>query len=96
VIAALQPRLTARRSQRPHLLELLDAAEPLRARQPPPKDRPTASTPLEWDEIEAASESGDATALVFTVDDLRRRVAAKGDFFAPLLTQKQGLPELSG
>ncbi|HEX4753366.1 MAG TPA: non-homologous end-joining DNA ligase [Solirubrobacterales bacterium] len=59
------------------------------------KERPTASTPLEWDEVEAAAASGDGAALVFTVDDLRRRVAAKGDLFAPLLTQKQELPELS-
>jgi bifunctional non-homologous end joining protein LigD len=57
-------------------------------------ERPTASTPLEWDEVEAAAEAGDAAALVFTVDDLRRRVAAKGDLFAPLLGQKQELPEL--
>jgi bifunctional non-homologous end joining protein LigD len=59
------------------------------------KERPTASTPLEWDEVEAAAESGDATALVFTIDDLRARIAAKGDLYAPLLTQRQNLPDLS-
>jgi bifunctional non-homologous end joining protein LigD len=59
------------------------------------KERPTVSTPLAWDEVEAAAESGKAAALVFTVDDLRRRIAAKGDLQAPLLTQKQELPELS-
>jgi bifunctional non-homologous end joining protein LigD len=59
------------------------------------KERPTASTPLEWEEVEAAAESGDASALVFTIDDLRARIAAKGDLHAPLLTQKQELPELS-
>jgi bifunctional non-homologous end joining protein LigD len=59
------------------------------------RERPTASTPLEWEEVETAAESGDAAALVFTARDLRRRVAAKGDLFAPLLTQKQDLPELS-
>jgi bifunctional non-homologous end joining protein LigD len=59
------------------------------------KEQPTASTPLEWDEVGAAAASGDAASLVFTVDDLRRRVAAKGDLFAPLLSQKQELPELS-
>jgi bifunctional non-homologous end joining protein LigD len=58
------------------------------------KERPTASTPLEWDEVEAATEGGDPEALVFTVDDLRRRVAAKGDLFAPLLSQKQELPDM--
>jgi bifunctional non-homologous end joining protein LigD len=59
------------------------------------KERPTASTPLEWEEVEAAAESGDASALVFTVDDLRARIAAKGDLFAPLLSQKQDLPDIS-
>ena len=60
------------------------------------RERPTASTPLEWDEVEAAADAGDADALVFTIDDLRARIAAKGDLYAPLLTQKQELPELSG
>jgi bifunctional non-homologous end joining protein LigD len=59
------------------------------------KERPTASTPLEWEEIEAAAESGDADALVFTVEDLLARIAAKGDLYAPLLSQKQELPDLS-
>jgi bifunctional non-homologous end joining protein LigD len=59
------------------------------------KERPTASTPLEWDEVEAAAESGDAGALTFTVDDLRARIAAKGDLYAPLLGQKQELPDIS-
>jgi bifunctional non-homologous end joining protein LigD len=59
------------------------------------KERPTVSTPLEWDEVEGAAESGDAATLVFTVDDLRARIAAKGDLYAPLLTQKQELPDLS-
>jgi bifunctional non-homologous end joining protein LigD len=59
------------------------------------KERPTASTPLEWEEVEVAAESGDAGALDFTVDDLRARIAAKGDLHAPLLTQQQELPELS-
>jgi bifunctional non-homologous end joining protein LigD len=59
------------------------------------REQPTASTPLEWEEVEAAAEAGDPAALVFTVDDLRRRVAAKGDLYAPLLSQKQELPELS-
>jgi len=59
------------------------------------KERPTASTPLEWEEVEAAADSGDARALAFTVEDLRARIAAKGDLYAPLLTQKQELPALS-
>ncbi|HJZ36475.1 MAG TPA: non-homologous end-joining DNA ligase, partial [Solirubrobacterales bacterium] len=60
------------------------------------RERPTASTPVEWEELEAAVEAKDASALDFTVDELRARVAAKGDLYAPLLTQRQELPDLSG
>jgi bifunctional non-homologous end joining protein LigD len=60
------------------------------------RERPTASTPVEWEELEAAVEAKDAGALDFTVDELRARVAAKGDLYAPLLTQRQELPDLSG
>jgi bifunctional non-homologous end joining protein LigD len=59
------------------------------------RERPTASTPVEWEELEAAVEAKDAAALDFTVDDLRARVAAKGDLYAPLLTQRQELPDLT-
>jgi bifunctional non-homologous end joining protein LigD len=60
------------------------------------RERPTASTPVEWEELEAAVEAKDAGALDFTVDELRARVAAKGDLYAPLLTQRQELPDLTG
>jgi bifunctional non-homologous end joining protein LigD len=60
------------------------------------RERPTASTPLDWEELEAALEAKDADALVFTVDDLRARIATLGDLYAPLLTQRQELPDLSG
>jgi bifunctional non-homologous end joining protein LigD len=60
------------------------------------RERPTASTPVEWEELEAAVEAKDAGALDFTVEELRARVAAKGDLYAPLLTQRQELPDLTG
>jgi bifunctional non-homologous end joining protein LigD len=60
------------------------------------RERPTASTPVEWEELEAAVEAKDSGALDFTVDELRARVAAKGDLYAPLLTQRQELPDLTG
>ncbi len=60
------------------------------------RERPTASTPVGWEELEAAQETKDAGALDFTVDELRARVAAKGDLYAPLLTQRQKLPDLTG
>jgi bifunctional non-homologous end joining protein LigD len=56
------------------------------------KERPTVSTPLEWDEVEAGLESGDAETLVFDYADVLERVAAKGDLFAPLLSEEQALP----
>jgi len=58
------------------------------------KERPTVSTPLEWDEVTAALESGKAGALVFDHADVLERVTAKGDLFAPLLSEEQELPGL--
>jgi bifunctional non-homologous end joining protein LigD len=56
------------------------------------KGRPTVSTPLEWDELEAACEASDPDRLVFGHDDVLRRVEDRGDLFAPLLSEKQELP----
>lgn len=57
------------------------------------KERPTVSTPLEWDELEAACEAGDPDRLVFDHADVLRRVEDRGDLFAPLLSEKQELPD---
>ncbi|HEY1854433.1 MAG TPA: DNA ligase D [Solirubrobacterales bacterium] len=57
------------------------------------KERPTVSTPVEWEEVEAALAAGDATRLLFDADAVLRRVAERGDLFAPLLSEKQRLPE---
>lgn len=46
------------------------------------KDRPTVSTPVTWDEVEACRAPED---LVFTSDDVLARVERHGDLFAPLL-----------
>jgi bifunctional non-homologous end joining protein LigD len=56
------------------------------------KERPTVSTPLEWDEVEAALEAGEVERLVFDHAAVLERVAAKGDLFAPLLGEEQELP----
>jgi bifunctional non-homologous end joining protein LigD len=56
------------------------------------KERPTVSTPLEWDEVTAALEQGDPQALVFDYAAALERVEAKGDLFAPLLSEEQELP----
>jgi bifunctional non-homologous end joining protein LigD len=55
------------------------------------KARPTVSTPLRWDEVVSALDTGDAGALTFEMGDVRERIAALGDLFAPVLTQRQDL-----
>ncbi|MGI9556890.1 MAG: non-homologous end-joining DNA ligase [Solirubrobacterales bacterium] len=63
------------------------AAYSLRARE-----RPTASTPLHWDEVEAAAAMGDPESLVFDAASVVARFEADGDLFAPVLELKQKLP----
>ncbi|MCW2949538.1 MAG: primase-like protein [Thermoleophilia bacterium] len=60
------------------------------------KSRPTVSTPLRWDEVEACVETRDPAMLVFTADDVLRRVDELGDLFAPVLELEQHLPAFSG
>jgi bifunctional non-homologous end joining protein LigD len=65
------------------------AAYSLRARE-----RPTVSTPVTWDEVEKAAESGDGSELVFEASDVLERIEQHGDLFAPVLELKQTLPKL--
>jgi bifunctional non-homologous end joining protein LigD len=65
------------------------AAYSLRARE-----RPTVSTPVAWEEVEAAAKSGDGTELVFEAADVLERIEQRGDLFAPVLELKQQLPKL--
>jgi bifunctional non-homologous end joining protein LigD len=58
------------------------------------KERPTVSTPLEWEEVEAALAAGEAERLVFDHAEALRRVEEQGDLFAPVLSERQALPEL--
>jgi bifunctional non-homologous end joining protein LigD len=58
------------------------------------RDRPTASTPLSWDEVEAAADSGDGSKLVFEAGDVLERIEDRGDLFAPVLELEQELPDL--
>ncbi len=46
------------------------------------RPRPTVSTPVTWDEVQACRAPED---LVFTSDDVLARVEEHGDLFAPLL-----------
>jgi bifunctional non-homologous end joining protein LigD len=59
-------------------------------------ERPSVSTPLEWDEVEAARDASDPASLAFEADDVLARVADKGDLFAPVLSLVQELPESKG
>jgi bifunctional non-homologous end joining protein LigD len=61
------------------------------------KERPTASTPVGWDEVERALERSEPDALSFEADAVLQRVAKRGDLFAPVLELAQELPaELLG
>jgi bifunctional non-homologous end joining protein LigD len=55
-------------------------------------ERPTASTPLEWEEVRATRESADPDSLVFEASAVIERVAERGDLFAPVLSLVQQLP----
>jgi bifunctional non-homologous end joining protein LigD len=57
------------------------------------KERPIVSTPLEWAEVETALEEQDGDRLVFDHAAVAVRVEEKGDLFAPLLSERQTLPE---
>ena len=59
------------------------------------RERPTVSTPLRWEEVEAATESRDPEDLAFTSDEVLARVAEHGDLFAPVLELRQELPALA-
>jgi bifunctional non-homologous end joining protein LigD len=54
------------------------------------KARPTVSTPVTWDEVEACAETG--TPMAFEWDTALDRVDRLGDLFAPLLSLEQQLP----
>jgi len=58
------------------------------------RERPTVSTPLEWDEVETAAESGDPEPIRFEAAAVLERVEDRGDLFAPVLELKQELPGL--
>lgn len=58
------------------------------------RERPTASTPVSWQEVEEAVDADDAKRLVFEAAEVLERVERHGDLFAPVLELKQKLPEV--
>ena len=58
------------------------------------RERPTASTPLHWEEVEQAAEDGDAESLRFDSEAVLARVDEHGDLFGPVLELHQELPDL--
>jgi bifunctional non-homologous end joining protein LigD len=56
------------------------------------RERPTVSTPVTWDEVDAVLRTRDPDDLAFTSDEVLARVADHGDGFAPVLELEQELP----
>ncbi len=54
------------------------------------RDRPTVSTPVTWEEVEAGAAGKDE--LRYEADDVLARIEKHGDLMAPLLELKQTLP----
>ena len=54
--------------------------------------RPTVSTPLRWEEVEAVTESRDPDDLVFDSEAVLERVSEHGDLYAPVVSLRQSLP----
>lgn len=56
------------------------------------REQATVSTPITWEELEAALDAGDAAPLRFTMGEVLARVEEVGDLFAPLEALEQRLP----
>jgi bifunctional non-homologous end joining protein LigD len=61
------------------------------------KERPMVSTPVTWEEVEqaAGAKRPKEEELAFSTDDVLERVERSGDLFAPVLSLRQRVPELS-
>jgi bifunctional non-homologous end joining protein LigD len=58
------------------------------------RERPTASTPVTWDEVALCHERGDERELTFEAYELLTRATQQGDLFAAAVSVKQELPPL--
>jgi bifunctional non-homologous end joining protein LigD len=57
------------------------------------RERPWASTPLRWEEVETLAADGDPESVRFEAAGVLERIDAHGDLFAPVLELEQELPE---
>jgi bifunctional non-homologous end joining protein LigD len=55
-------------------------------------EHPTASTPVDWEEVRATRDASDPTSLAFEAARVLERVAERGDLLAPVLSLVQELP----
>jgi bifunctional non-homologous end joining protein LigD len=58
------------------------------------RERPTASIPLHWREVERTAKRGDADDLRFEIPAAVERIEREGDLFEPVLKMKQKLPDV--
>jgi bifunctional non-homologous end joining protein LigD len=58
------------------------------------RERPTVSTPVDWQEVTRCRETGSEDVLAFESDHVLERVREQGDLFAPVLSLVQELPAL--
>jgi bifunctional non-homologous end joining protein LigD len=56
------------------------------------REQPTVSTPVTWDEVEAAFDAADPSLLTFDFRQVLARVDEHGDLFAEAATVEQRLP----
>jgi bifunctional non-homologous end joining protein LigD len=58
------------------------------------RERPTASIPLHWREVERTARGGDPAKVRFEIPDAIKRVDKEGDLFEPVLKLRQKLPDV--
>jgi bifunctional non-homologous end joining protein LigD len=58
------------------------------------RERPTVSTPVDWDEVTRCREAGSEDVLTFESEQVLARVEEQGDLFAPVVSLVQELPAL--
>jgi bifunctional non-homologous end joining protein LigD len=58
------------------------------------RERPTASTPVSWDEVEKCLKKADPDLLAFESAEVLKRIEKHGDLFAPVLELEQEVPKL--